>query len=335
MYKIKTVEKSNCYLCGSKGEFLYENLIDKFFHAPGQWSFFRCKNNDCNLIWLNPMPIEEDISVAYKNYYTHTDDNNPISLIKKFYKKIQGEYLSSRYGYNDVKSSFLKNILYLDPDRLEQTKYEVMYLKNTKGKLLDIGCGSGSFLEFMRKNGWETTGVDFDEKAIEAATAKNLNVKLGSLREQKFPNDYFDAITLAHVIEHVYNPVELLKECYRILKTNGKIVIATPNSESLGHKYFKENWRGLEPPRHFQVFSPRSLPQAIKQSGFSKLFFFTSGRIARFIFRSSGKKRQNNSTIYEVSSFTKLNARLFSIIEWLLIKIKIECGEEVILIAEK
>jgi len=335
MYSIKTIEKSNCYVCGAKGEFLYGNLTDKLFNAPGQWNFFRCKNKDCNLIWLNPMPIEEDISAAYKNYYTHTDESNNSTTLKKLYKIIQAEYLSSKYGYNDVKNSLLKNILYLDPDRLEQTKYEVMYLENTKGKLLDIGCGSGTFIDFMNKYGWETTGIDFDDKAIEAARAKNLNVKLGTLVEQNFSNDYFDAITLAHVIEHVYDPIELLTECYRILKTNGKIVIAIPNSESLGHKYFKKNWRGLEPPRHIHVFSPKSLIHIVKLSGFKKFDSFTTNRIARYIYRASKESSESSAVLNEASSFIKLKARLFSLLEWILIKLEYKCGEEVILIAEK
>ncbi len=242
MDKIKTIEKSYCSICGLEGKLLYSNLVDKYFNAPGEWSFFTCRDAQCNMIWLNPMPIEEDISIAYKNYYTHSDESeyNVASFTKKIYKKIQLEFISANYGYKHLKSSFWYRLLYLDPDRLEQTKYEVMYLKNVGGKLLDIGCGNGTFLDFMNKLGWETIGIDFDEKAIMNSKIKNLNVKLGSLAEQNFPNDFFDAITLSHVIEHVYQPNELLKECYRILKINGKMVISTPNSASLGHKIFKK-----------------------------------------------------------------------------------------------
>jgi 2-polyprenyl-3-methyl-5-hydroxy-6-metoxy-1,4-benzoquinol methylase len=329
MNKIKTIEKSNCIACGSKGELLYEKIEDRFFHISGQWNFFKCKNQNCNLIWLNPVPVKEDIHIAYIDYYTHSNNAGADSIIRKFYKKIQSDYLSAKYGYdNGEKKSFLKNILYLDPDRHEQTKYEVMYLENIKGRLLDIGCGNGEFLSFMKNYGWDTIGIDFDTKAVEVAKAKKLNVKLGSLKEQNFTNDYFDAITVAHVLEHVYNPTELLAECYKLLKTNGKVIVATPNSQSLGHKFFKENWRGLEPPRHIHVFSPKSLFSVIQNSGFKKFKLFTIGRISRSIFMSSRGLNQKNN-------FSKFKARLFSTLEWGLIKIKIKCGEEIIIIAEK
>lgn len=337
MSKIKSLEKSNCPICSFPGVFLYEKLIDKYFSASGQWDFFKCSNKTCNLIWLNPMPIKEDISLAYNNYYTHTYElgNYNDSKLRKIYKRIQAEFIGSKYGYNNAKFSFLKYVLYLDPDRLEQTKFDIMYLEKLSGKLLDVGCGNGIFLEIMNKLGWETIGVDFDEKAIESAKLKKLNVRLGDLTEQKFPDNYFDAITISHVIEHVYNPIELVEECYRLLKTDGKMVIATPNNESLGHHLFKQYWRGLEPPRHIQIFSPQSLIHIVRLSGFRKYSSFTTNRIARYIFNFSGEMRQNKLRKNEVSNITRVKARIFSFVEWMLIKMKIGCGEEVVIIAEK
>ena len=64
---------SNCILCGSPGESLYEGLDDVLFGAPGTWSFKRCANSRCQLIWLDPQPLEEDIGKAYATYYTHQD----------------------------------------------------------------------------------------------------------------------------------------------------------------------------------------------------------------------------------------------------------------------
>jgi len=337
MSEIKTIFKPNCYLCGSNGTVLYKNLSDKLFYAPGQWDFFKCINKKCNLIWLNPMPSEEDISIAYKDYYTHTDNSEKTMLNFKnfFFKSIQAQYLSSKYGYNNANSSILKNLLYLDPYRLEETKYKIMYLKNIKGKLLDIGCGNGVFMDFMTKHGWETMGIDFDEKAVDITKSKNLNVKLGGLKEQHFPSDYFDAITLSHVIEHIYNPISLLKECYRILKKTGKVVISTPNNQSLGHKYFKNNWRGLEPPRHIHIFSPISLIHLINLSGFKKFTFFTSSRAAEFIYMFSSAQAHNKNIIDSFNNNSKVKGKLFFYFEWFQTKLNIACGEELIIIAEK
>jgi len=336
MNKITSVEKRVCSVCGSEGKQSHKNLTDKLFSTPGQWSFSRCSNNECNLIWLNPMPVEKDIHIAYRNYYTHKEDVSNSSPAKRnFYKNVQAQYLAWKYGYTECKETLLRYLLYFDPDRLEQTKYEVMYLENIKGKLLDVGCGSGEFINYMNRSSWETIGIDFDEKAVSAARSKGLNVKLGNLNEQKFPNNNFDAITIAHVIEHIYDPVVLLKECFRILKPGGKLIIATPNNESLGHKYFKENWRGLEPPRHIHIFSSKSLIRTINKSGFTKFKCFTTSRISRFIYRASKDIQGTNKDRKKVTSATKIKARLFSVPEWILVKLRGEYGEEVILIAEK
>jgi len=335
MHEIKYVKKNYCSVCGSEGNSIYYNLVDKLFNAPGEWSFYKCGNINCNLIWLNPMPLEEDIYIAYKNYYTHTDRIENLSTLRKIYKKVQAEYLSAKFGYGKSETPFLKYFLFLDPDHLEQTKYDVMYLENNKGKILDVGCGSGIFLDFLNRNGWDTTGVDFDAGAVEYARAKKLNVKYGNVSEQNFPDNSFDVITLAHVIEHIYDPIGLLKECYRILKPNGKIIVATPNTNSLGHKNFKKYWRGLEPPRHINVFSPESLTNAVILSGFSNPSSFTSSRIARYIFNFSGEFRRINHSRNYVSRYTRFKAKLFSLFEWSLIKLGAPCGEEVILIAKK
>lgn len=332
MQKIRTIEKLNCYVCGSEGKLLYKNLIDKVFHTIGKWSYYKCENAECNLIWLNPMPVEEDISIAYQSYYTHVDQIEKESGLRRLYSRLQSAFLASAYGYGNSKSIF-RFLLYLDPDRLESTKYKVMYLKNIKGRLLDIGCGSGSFIEYMNNYGWETTGIDFDTEAIKTAKQKNLNVKLGSLDEQKFPDNYFDVVTLSHVIEHVYDPLKLLKECFRILKLGGNIVLSTPNNKSLGHKYFKENWRGLEPPRHIHIFSRNSISKILKKSSFGEFSLFTTNRIARYVFFSSlniKKQRQG-----KISMYNRIIAKLYSLLEWNLLKFGFDDGEELIVIAGK
>jgi SAM-dependent methyltransferase len=103
------------------------------------------------------------------------------------------------------------------------------------------------------------------------ATKNGLDVALGSLEQQCYPSEHFDAVTLSHVIEHVPDPVGTLVECARLLKKGGKLVIATPNNASLGHRLFGRNWRGLEPPRHLHIFSPQSLRRTLGMAGFQNI----------------------------------------------------------------
>jgi ubiquinone/menaquinone biosynthesis C-methylase UbiE len=204
-----------------------------------------------------------------------------------------------------------------------------MYLQNKRGKILDIGCGNGDFLIFMKANGWETFGIDFDENAVMAAKKKGLTIFKGSLEDQNFPKNTFDAITLSHVIEHIYDPENMIKMCYDILKPGGLLVISTPNSASIGHRYFKKYWRGLEPPRHIHIFDLNCLKQVFLKSGFSLFKSFTSNRGAKYIYQASNGKKYSENKKYS------LKANLFSYAEFILLKLYKEVGEELVVIGKK
>ena len=120
----------------------------------------------------------------------------------------------------------------------------------------------------MRDLGWVVEGVDFDNKAVQAARERGLTIRSGSLESQHYPTARFDAVTLNHVVEHLPDALVTLSECHRILKPGGILVLYTPNSVSLGHAVFRSYWRGLEPPRHLQIFGPLSLGALLRQAGF-------------------------------------------------------------------
>src|ERR1019366_8424047 len=93
----------------------------------------------------------------------------------------------------------------------------------------------------------------------------------GSVEGKSYPSATFDAITLNHVIEHVPDPISTIKECSRLLKPGGKLVMFTPNAASLSHRYFKQDWRGLEPPRHLHVFSFKSMRKLFDKADFAQI----------------------------------------------------------------
>src|SRR5262249_48013144 len=137
------------------------------------------------------------------------------------------------------------------------------------GRVLDVGCGDGGFLNRIRRAGWAVEGLDFDEEAIKAAKVKyGLDLKQGDLSSVHFPEASFDAIVLNHVIEHVPNPLETFAQCHTLVKPGGRFVMTTPNSMSIGHETFQVYWRGLEPPRHLHIFSGRTLKECAERSGF-------------------------------------------------------------------
>lgn len=136
------------------------------------------------------------------------------------------------------------------------------------GRLLDVGCGDGSFLALARTCGWDVVGLDPDPDALSNAAQQGLTVHEGGIEYFADQANLFDVITLNHVIEHVYEPVKVLAACHALLKPGGQLWLETPNIDSLGHARFQQNWRGLETPRHLVIFNRESLGQAFFSAGF-------------------------------------------------------------------
>lgn len=266
--QIRVVEVPHCPLCEAKGRVLYRGLRDTLYHAPGVWSLSQCLA--CQCLWLNPRPHEDDIHKCYAEYFTH---DIPVKSPPR----------------SAVRRRILDVLLF---GRNREIKfYDSMFLhKERPGRLLDIGCGDGAFLERMRKQGWDVIGFEFDPEAARVARENyGLQVVVGSLDECDFPSNAFDAITLSHVIEHLPNPKAVLQSCCRLLKENGKLAITTPNIKSLGHRSFRDAWRGLEPPRHLILYSRDTLKSVLEETGLRVVMSATSDRAAGFIFEASGR----------------------------------------------
>jgi 2-polyprenyl-3-methyl-5-hydroxy-6-metoxy-1,4-benzoquinol methylase len=264
-----------CALCGAPGELIHAAQRDRLFGTRGSWTLKGCSNGRCGLMWLDPMPLAEDIGKAYASYYTHAtpDASSNPGLLKRSYLRMKQGYLAHRYHYAVGNGSLLERLLgrllYLFPIRRGEVDAEVRFLPAVpQGRLLDVGCGSADWLVRMRDVGWQVQGIDFDPRAVDVAAQKGLAVKCGALEQQGYADGSFDAITLNHVIEHVPDPVATMRQCHRLLKPGGRVVISTPNNASLGHRHFGVDWRGLEPPRHLHLFSLPSMKQALQRAGF-------------------------------------------------------------------
>lgn len=242
-----------------------------------------CRNPDCGTLWLDPMPEEVELVKLYASYYTHQNTTSllPGKSLRAWLGRVSSAYLYARYGYAPNSSSWINKLLglaaYLNPAWKDSLEASVFYL-NAKpgGLLLEIGCGSGAGLQSMQRIGWRVTGLDFDRGAVSNARSKGLDVRLGQLSSQAFADESFDAIVMSHVIEHVPSPSELLGECRRILKKEGTLVVLTPNADSPLHLHYGRNWRGLDAPRHLQIFTTRSLANMAKGTGYTVVETFTT-----------------------------------------------------------
>jgi SAM-dependent methyltransferase len=345
--EIRSLPRPTCHLCGSEGHYLYTELTDRLFNAPGEWNFRKCNNLKCRLVWLDPIPLQEDIYKAYQTYYTHggveLEKSRGNGFLTDLYDKIRGGYLSLRYDYKSENSGLRKVLgflLYLLPGHRAYTDFSVFYLQASKGgRFLEVGCGGGSTLKLMKELGWGTEGVDIDPIAGTKARRKGLKVKVGTLPAQQYPDNYFDAIGMSHLIEHIHDPIELLQECFRIIRPGGCTAVITPNGESWGHKIFKRDWRGLEPPRHLHIFTCGSLCSLTKQAGFNKFKIFTGvGHTDSMFIASRLLQRPTNFEQERYSRSLGINiwARAYQLAEWgAIIWGGGNVGEDLILIAQK
>jgi 2-polyprenyl-3-methyl-5-hydroxy-6-metoxy-1,4-benzoquinol methylase len=241
-----------CYLCETQGELLYENLTDRLFGTRGTWNLKRCPNPNCGMAWLDPLPVEEDIAKAYATYYTHSETPTRTTWLARVLRRGSSVLRSlANPLHRERESLFLMNL-----DRLKP------------GKVLDVGCGNGLRLARLQTLGWDVYGQDVDPIAVVyARETLRLEVYLGRLQDAPFAENSFDCVTLNHVIEHTHDPVGLLKQSRRFLKTGGLLVVVTPNLASFAHKHFGPFWRGIEPPRHIHLFSPKTLAAIATKAG--------------------------------------------------------------------
>lgn len=266
-----------CPVCGqTERALLYNHLVDNAFRtAPGIWTLWKCA--DCSSAYLDPRPTADSIHLAYENYYTHqdavrTDDYATLSPIRKFRRRLVNGYTNRRYLTSAQPSSLLGNLVaYAMPSQrkvLDRQYRHLPKLPKGGGTLLDVGCGDGSFLTLARTCGWDVVGLDPDPKAVANAVGKGLAVFQGGIEYFDGKRELFDVVTLNHVIEHVYEPVKVLESCNALLKRGGQLWLETPNIESIGHATFRQNWRGLETPRHLVLFNRSSLRQCVINAGF-------------------------------------------------------------------
>jgi 2-polyprenyl-3-methyl-5-hydroxy-6-metoxy-1,4-benzoquinol methylase len=224
------------------------------------------------------MPLSAELWKAYRQYYTHAaaQNRNANEALRRWYLRMKAGYLAFKFGYAAPSTTWLDRclgrMLYLFPIRREDLEVEARFLRaKPQGRLLDVGCGSGDWLLWIRQLGWQAEGVDFDEAAVRVATERGLTVRQGVLEEQGYAAGSFDAVTLNHVIEHVPDPLATVRECARILKPEGQLILFTPNTASLGHRVFQRHWRGLEPPRHLHVFCPPAMQSILASAGFKQV----------------------------------------------------------------
>ncbi|MEW6095170.1 MAG: class I SAM-dependent methyltransferase [bacterium] len=243
------IEKNDCLLCKFKDY--------KIIKAINEYNFKECKN--CGLIYLDHQPDEGALKELYPEKYFHSQHPE---------------------GYHDVIVRKDDVINY----RLKAIVDLINNLSPNKGRLLEVGCAVGYFLELAQASGWEAQGVELSPWASQYAREKTkVQVATGKLEEVRFPDAYFDAIVMIELIEHTQNPNIFLKEVYRILKPDGMILITTPNSKSIHGKIWKRTFQEtFLIPEHLFLFSIPTIKRILELINFRIIHLQTKTYLRRY-----------------------------------------------------
>ena len=339
--QILALPQDSCRLCGARGSVAYSGLTDRQSDTPGVWSIKRCSNQQCDLMWLDPLPLERELAKAYGTYYTHAKRRPNSGALARTMDAVKRGYLANHFGYREGVGSLARIaglIPWLYPGRPPELDVSVMWLQAVHaGTLLDIGAGSGWLVEHMNALGWNAQGLDVDPVAVRNARERGLNFQQGNAFQQNYPDATFDAITMCHSIEHVREPVALVAECLRIIKPGGRLVMVTPNTDSLGHRFFGGSWFPLDSPRHLHLFNRQSMTSMVSKAGASGFRVFSSCRDANGIFVASRAIQRHRRFDVNAprSAFDKLAGRLAQVAEILALLANPWFGEEIVAIVEK
>jgi 2-polyprenyl-3-methyl-5-hydroxy-6-metoxy-1,4-benzoquinol methylase len=246
---------NQCPYCSStKRNLAFSNIQDwSFYASAGNWSYWNCEA--CSSLYLDPRPKASFIHEAYSQYYTHSKAN--ISIASRIKALFKNEFFSHLFGINlNPRLEMSKKLFFLIKP-LQSFLFIPFGMKQLvelpKGKLLDVGCGDGSMLKIARDLGWDVTGIEIDPQAVESTRKHGINVIQGSYHAIEQLDETYDCIICSHVLEHVYNPNEMLELIIKKLNSSGTLLLSCPNSLSHMREHFGSDWRGIEAPRHIAI----------------------------------------------------------------------------------
>lgn len=269
----------NCLVCGKAGETLYAGLSDRLETEESGFGLQRCAR--CGFVWLSPRPGREELPAFYpSDYYAYQVSEAVLGnagVGRGVRDTIRRLILSETFGYTHLGlrtwwASLVGRVLGGIPPLRQRAAFgweELCPYYVPNGRLLDVGCGAGTYLARMRELGWDVYGVDLSQDAARVAKERyGIPVEVGMLPEVRFPEGMFAVVTMSHVIEHVPDPLAHLAECWRILAPGGQLIIRTPNMVSFASRIFGKNWMALDPPRHLVLFTPSTLRACVQRTGF-------------------------------------------------------------------
>ncbi len=233
-----------CPVCGSR-EWIKRYRIDA-------WTIEECST--CGFAHIDPMPVIESRAEYYSEEKVVERNVKQKNSLQKFSRRLKS--LWSKATKRDKSAIFY--------NKLRQNLAP-------KSKVLDIGCGDGSFICKARES-FVCTGIEIsDYLASLARKQPGIKVITGNFLNSEFKSEEYDGVTLISLLEHLDDPLQALKKCFEFLKPRGVLLLKTVNYDCLNRKIKREGWTGFRPPDHVVYFKPSNLELLLKKSGFKKI----------------------------------------------------------------
>jgi len=234
-----------CAYCGSTETEAYAELEDWLCGLPGRFKLVRCLK--CGLLRQNPRPDLKTIGQYYPDEYKPFADT-----------RLAASSLKSRLQTWSMEYGLRRRV-------------HTVSRHQPNGRLLDVGCSTGLFLDAARRYGpWQVQGIEPSQSAVEFGRSQlGLDILQGTLDDIQFDDTSFAAVTMWDVLEHLHDPVAAVREVARILQPGGVFVVRVPHLESLDFRLFGRYWAGLDAPRHLYVFPRRVLIELLTRTGFT------------------------------------------------------------------
>ena len=234
------IHYAQCPVCSSRA---INPLLTLKDHSVSGEQFVIWQCSDCSLRFTQDVPGAQAMQPYYQSeaYISHSDTSK--GFINSTYQRVRRITLKG-------KASLVKKFTGL-----------------AKGRLMDLGAGTGAFLHQMQSEGWQGMGVEPDAGA-RANAKKTYGLELQTPDSlQQAPEKSFDAITLWHVLEHVHDLHATLQQLQTVLKDSGRMFIAVPNYTSTDADLYRLYWAAYDVPRHLYHFSPRSMEVLLQLNG--------------------------------------------------------------------
>lgn len=287
------LERQRCCFCGNTPEQVVGAGYD-FEYATSSDVFEVRRCNVCSLVFLSTRPALCELDTIYPDSY-------------------------HAYQFNEAEFGFVYRVRrWLEARRLLSTCGDLEF----GARILDVGCGDGFHLSLLRDFGrpdWKLEGVDASKRAAVAARQRGFEVHCGMFEELTLPQNHYDLVLLIATIEHVANPVELLRAIARVLKPGGRLVLVTDNTGTLDFRLTKKGvWGGYHFPRHWYLFDRKSLNLLAAKSGFSMAGISSAISPVNWVYSIRNKLVDSDAPSWLVELFslkTPLPLAIFTILD--------------------